>query len=83
MWPCLALLVVQTHPTNIRDIQNYSLQLISTLQSRLGEVWVDSDYLSEDYLVRCLERKGGHPKGTVASYRDLWGVRGRKKVGSD
>ena len=83
MWPCLALLVVQTHPTNIRDIQNYSLQLISTVQSRLGKVWVDSDYLSEDYLVRCLERKGGHPKGTVASYRDLWGVRGRKKVGSD
>ena len=64
------------------DIHYYCLQLISTVQSRLGVVWVDPDYLSEDFLVRCLERKGGHPKGTVASYRDMWGVKGRKKVGS-
>ena len=41
---------------------------------------VPSNWLSEDYLKRCFERKGGHPKGTISSFREEWGRKGKKEV---
>ena len=60
--------------------KSYWFQLVTKIKERLpGKV--PSTWLSEHFLVRCIERKkGGEVAGTVASYRDMWGRQGIQEV---
>ena len=64
----------------ISNLSPYLLQLISTIQSRKQESCIQPGDLSEDYLKRCLERKGGLQKDTIRSFREKWGKCGKKQV---
>ena len=49
------------------------------VSARLKKPEVPSHWLSELFLRRCLERKGGFPPNTVSSFRSSWAIEGRKK----
>ena len=60
----------------------YFVQIVSAIKLRKSDlsITVPSDWLSEKYLSKSLERKGGWPKGTVSSFREKWGSEGKKQV---
>ena len=55
--------------------------MVSAIQSRKAELArIPSTWLSEDFLKRCLERREGLDKGSISSYRDQWGRKGKREV---
>ena len=56
------------------------LQLVEDLKARKPAT-IPATWLSEKFLVRCLERKqGGLAKGQVSTYRVEWGREGLQEV---
>ena len=54
-------------------------KLVNESKARLPSK-VPGGWLSESYLTRCLERKGGEEKGTVKSFRSKWAREGVREV---
>ena len=66
---------------NIIKLNNF--QLVSDIQTRKSEAsppLIPKSWISEDFIVRCFERKGGIGKGKVSTHREDWGREGVKEV---
>ena len=57
--------------------------MVNDIKTRKSETVsrIPTTWMSEDYLQRCFERKGGVPKGTITTFREQWGRKGKPEVG--
>merc|ERR1712096_491975 len=54
-------------------------KIVSEIKARLP-LSVPASWISESYLIRCFERKGGVGRGAICSYRAEWGKEGIQEV---